>query len=134
MNVMGAFEAMLARVAAWPVLYVGKTSLRAVSDYLAGYVHAMIDLGQPDPEAGWLRWVEMKFLISHPAWHWTRILVHIYGSDGAALDALPGLYAEFRAYVAEHGADIIDAEHYRRFVAAFGTQCHEPKDTPTSAN
>jgi hypothetical protein len=113
-------------------LYVGKTSLRAVSDYLAGYADAVADLGHFHPQNGWLRWVEMKFLISHSAWHWTRILVHIYGSDRAALNALPGLHAEFRAFVAEHGTDFIDREHHRRFVAEYGETWHEPKETSTS--
>src|SRR5262245_53463785 len=106
---MCAFDAMLATVAAKPALFVGKTSLRAVGNYLNGYGHALIDLGHPDPQFGWFHWVEMKFLISHPAWHWTRILVHVYGSDRAALDALPELHAEFTKFVAERGVDSIDA-------------------------
>lgn len=130
---MDVFSAMLATVAAKPGLFVGKTSLRAVGDYLGGYGHALIDLGHPDPQDGWFRWVEMRFLISHPAWDWTRILVHVYGSDRAALDALPALHAEYRAFVDERGADCIDAEHYRRFVAAYGDTLHEPEKTETSA-
>jgi hypothetical protein len=129
---MRAFDDMLTAVAAKPALYVGKTSLGAVANFIAGYGHALSDLGQPNPHAVWNRWVELKFLISHPAWHWTRILLHIYGNDRAALDALPTLHAEFRAFVGKYGADDIDAEHYRRFVAAYGTQSHEPKETRTS--
>jgi len=129
---MCAFDAILATVAAKPAIYVGKTSLRAVSDYLAGYADALADIGQRHPQEGWLRWVEMKFLISHPAWHWTRILVHVYGSDRAALDALPGLYAEFLAFVAEHGTDFIDGEHDRRLLAEYGERWHAPEETSTS--
>ena len=128
---MSAFEAMLAAVSARPGLYVGETSLRAVADYLAGYGHGLMDLGHPDPQAGWARWVETNFLISHPAGHWTRILVHVYGSDRAALDVRPSLDAEFRSFVAERGVENIDAEHYRRFVAAYGEQHHGPAETHT---
>ena len=77
------------------------------------------------------RWVEMKFLISHSAWHWTRILLHVYGSDRAALDALPDLHAEFRQFVADRGVDSIDAEHSRRFMDAYGNWWHVPEETAT---
>ena len=129
---IGAFETVLAAVAARPGMYVGRTSLRAVGHYLAGYGHALMDLGQPDPQENWFRWVEMKFLISHSAWHWTRILLHMYGSDRAAIDALPALHAEYRGFVAQHGAESINAEHYRRFVAAYGELVHEPNEKLTT--
>jgi histidine triad (HIT) family protein len=129
---MTTFNSMLADLAARPGVYVGKVSLRDVSNLLSGYCIALMDAGQPNPLEGWFRWVEMKFLISHPAWHWTRILVHVYGSDRAALNALPGLYAEFRAFVTERGVDFIDAEHNRRFVAAYGNDYHKPDPSEAS--
>ena len=77
-------------------MYVGRMSLRAASHYLHGYDHALEDAGcAPRPLEEWMRWVELRFLISHPAWHWTRILLHEYGTEEAAFAALPTLYRVF---------------------------------------
>jgi hypothetical protein len=122
---------MFSSVAAKPAMYVGKTSLREVSHYLDGYCHALTHAGLPDPLTGWFRWIGLKFLIWHPAWHWTRILVHVYGTDRAAFDALPALYEEFKSYIAEFGVDSIDAELDRRLVAAYGQNWHAPEVTTT---
>jgi hypothetical protein len=129
---MDEFNSTLEEIAAKPHLYVGQTSLRLISHYLAGYDHALMDLGRPRPLFGWMRWIEMKFMISHPAWHWTRILIHIYGNDRAALDVLPELFSEFSAYVAQHGAASIDVEHTRRFLETYGNRTHEPDHTQTT--
>lgn len=82
---------------------MGTNSLAAVSHYLDGYAHASAD---HELLEGWRIWVELRFGICHPAWHWTRILLHAYGSDGPALAALPQLYDEF---VAERQRDGLES-------------------------
>jgi hypothetical protein len=69
---------------------------------------------------GWQRWIEKRFLIQHPAWHWSRILVHEYGSDEAALEAMPGLYSEFEREYAEIGIEGIEAWLEQRFREKYG--------------
>jgi hypothetical protein len=79
------------------------------------------------------RWVEARFFISHPAWHWTRILLHIYGSVRAALEALPQLYEEFLAQRAALGVEGIEGEHRRRLVPEHGQDWYEPPATGTTS-
>lgn len=55
-------------------------------------------------------WIELRFGISHPAWHWTSILLHVYGSDAAAIEAVPNLFAEFEAEREQGGVDGILAK------------------------
>lgn len=74
------FVTLLESMALRPAMYVGGCSLRHVANYISGYDHALQDGGLAEtPLAGWVRWVEWRFLICHPAWHWTRILLHFYG-------------------------------------------------------
>jgi hypothetical protein len=133
-EVMPDFESLLQRMAERPGMFVGADSLRALSHYLDGYAHGLRDAGQPEtPLDGWMRWVELRFLISHPAWHWTRILLHVYGSDRVAMATLPRLYREFRSQREELGVSGIETEHRRRFVAEYGQDWHEPPVTDTVA-
>jgi len=130
---MSDFRALLHSLAKRPAMYVGKCSVRAVSDYLNGYCHALGDVGHVEtPLDGWVRWVESRFLISHPAWHWTRILLHVYGSDRAAIEALPQLHEEFLAQRAVLGVKGIEGEHRRRLIAKHGQDCYEPPATNTT--
>ncbi len=130
---MPGFETLLESIAARPGMFVGKCSLRAVSDYLHGYDRALGDLGHSEtPLGGWVRWVESRFLISHPAWHWTRILLHVYSSDRAAIEALPQLHREFLEQRALLGVQGIEDELERRLIAQFGEPWFEPSTTTTT--
>jgi hypothetical protein len=130
---MPNFEALLQSIAKRPAMYVGKCSIRAVSHYLEGYCHALGDAGYAEtPLDGWGRWIESRFLIAHPAWHWTRILLHIYGSDLAAIEALPQLHHEFLARRATLGIEGIEHDHKRRFLAEHGQDWYEPSATRTT--
>ena len=132
---MSDFESLLQSIAERPAMYVGRCSLRAVSAYLDGYNHALGDLGRAElPLSGWGHWVESRFLISHPAWHWTRILLHVYRTDRAAIEALPQLYQEFLAHRAVVGIEGIVDGHARRFIAEYGQDWHETTETSTTAN
>jgi hypothetical protein len=115
-----------------PAMYVGTTSLRAVSHYLDGYCHALRDANNiEDPLKGWTRWIEFKYLISHPAWHWTRILIHIYGSDKAAIDLLPSLYKEFRNEVILKGVENIEKDLRDKLIQTYGAEYYQPENTNT---
>ncbi len=130
---MPDFQALLRSIAIRPAMYIGQCSIRSVSDYLSGYCHALNDLGHAEtPLDGRLRWVKLRFLISHPAWHWTRILMHIYGSDQAAIAALPDLHREFRAERAVLGVDGIEAALAQRLIEEHGKPWYEPSATNTT--
>lgn len=79
-----------------PGMYVGTPSLKAIAHFLDGYRIALRvhDLNDSLME-GWVRWIEKRFNICSPAWHWTRILEHHYGSEVEAIKALPQLFKEF---------------------------------------
>lgn len=129
---MPDFEDLLRSIAMRPGMYVGRCSIRAVGHYLDGYCDALLDLGQDDPLDGWMRWVELRFLISNPAWHWTRILRHVYGDDGKALEALPDLHREFLAERTAIGVDGIEAALDRRLMEVHGEPWYEPPETHTT--
>ena len=124
---MKDFADTLDEICKRPALYVGHTSIRSVSQYLSGYCHALRDAGYPEPPLmGWQRWVEKRFLIHHPAWHWSRILVHEYGSDEDALRVMPGLYSEFESEYAEVGMEGIEADLKRKLLERYGDTLSGP--------
>jgi hypothetical protein len=130
---MQDFGAMLREIAERPALYVGRVSLRAVGHYLDGYDQALRDAGIGEtPLRGWSRWVESRFLISHPAWHWTRILVHAYGNDHSAIAALPQLFDQFLIERRLVGVEGIEAELNRRLIAEYGQDWHAPTEAETT--
>ncbi|WP_422931844.1 hypothetical protein [Singulisphaera sp. PoT] len=130
---MSDFASLLRSIARRPAMYVGTCSLRAISAYLEGYCHALKDVGRDElPLSGWMRWVESRYLISHPAWSWARILMHVYGDDRAAIEALPELHRAFLARRAEIGVEGVEDEHRRRFIAEYGREWHEPAETKTT--
>ena len=130
---MPDFQALLHSIAKRPAMCVGRCSIRDVGHYLDGYCHALSDQGHAEtPLVGWMRWVELQFLISHPAWHWTRILLHIYGDDRAAIEALPELHRQFLAERTLIGVDGIEAALDRRLIQVHGEPWYEPAATNTT--
>jgi hypothetical protein len=109
------FRQFLAAVARRPGMYVGSVSLKAVAHLFAGYSLACEHLGHPNPLRGWNRWLEVRFGIFHPAWHWARILLHEYGSEPSAIAALPELFEAFDQERKQIGVDGIEARHAREF-------------------
>ena len=108
-------------------MFVGGTKLWDVAIYLAG-VEDGIARGNPGVSVArsWNRWIEGRFLVSSPAWHWSRILAHTFGSDQAALAALPGLYEAFFADLDSLGADGIEERATKLLVDKYGECFHEP--------
>jgi|HubBroStandDraft_4_1064222.scaffolds.fasta_scaffold375211_2 hypothetical protein len=119
-------------IARRPGMYVGSVSLSAISHFLSGFEFGLAAAGQPDPLDGWMRWIELRHGIFHPAWSWTRILLHAYGDDAAAIAALPELY---RAYVRDRatlGVDGIERALREMLLARYGQSWHEPEETTTA--
>ena len=79
-----------------------------------------------------MRWVELRLGILHSAWHWTRILLHVYGCDELAIKALPALFREFETERGRIGIEAIFAKHEREFAGPLGiSQSRVPKSTDT---
>lgn len=124
---------VLDRCGAKPAMYVGHESLKSVTYVLSGYCLALEDLGiEVRPLAGFQRWVELQYLIFDPAWHWSRILLHKYGTDRKAFDALPGLYSRFIADREEKGVDGIEAELKDGLLEHRGGHWYRPRRTRTT--
>ncbi len=117
-----------------PGMYVGKPDLRLVSTFLYGYCFGCTESGEEDPLISWGNWIEQKFLISHPAWHWTRILLHEYGEEDTVLEMLPVLYNEYFEMVNKIGVEGINKLLNDRFIQHFGTNVHKPKVTTTKVD
>jgi hypothetical protein len=121
------FFEIVREISARPGMFGGSGKLRDVAIYLAG-VEDGIAHGKAEMlvAPGWNRWVEGRFLIFSPAWHWSRILVYTFGSDQAALTALPALYEEFFADLDSLGADGIEKRATKFLVDKYGERFHEP--------
>ena len=129
---MDKFRDLLGSICARPAMFVGRSSLNAVALVLAGYSHGVSDCGQAAPPTHeFQRWVEMRFCIRHATWNWTRIVLHEYGDDRAALSALPALYDEFLRNREQLGMEWIEAEAARRLMAEYGQNWGAPRETKT---
>jgi hypothetical protein len=124
------FLTLLEGISKRPAMYVGDISIRDVSNYLTGYAMGRDDAGRPVFAVSWQSWIETKFMISHSAWHWSRILLHKHGNDADAISALPELYKE---YVKDCPADPdeLEAIHRKKFMAQYGKDYYSPKTTET---
>jgi hypothetical protein len=82
-----------------PGMRVPSARLEDIATYLDGYLHALAEYGVHSGYA-WREYVACTCGISSNAWSWHRSLRHFYGSESAAIAALPAL---FDAYVIELG-------------------------------
>ncbi len=121
-------------------MYVGGRNIHSVLNYLRGYDHALQDLGvSPTPLAGFSPWIHGHFLIFHQAWSPGRILLHSYGSDRAAIAALPRLYEAFLVARDKPGIEGINTWRDRRLEQAYGRDAigllgHQPESSPTDTD
>ncbi len=115
---------MMKAVCNRPGLYVGSASMPQVRAFLDGYAMALTETGQlPDyPFGGFLRWLERKHCICHPAWGWDRILVHAAGSDSEAIRTLPERFEQYRA---ELSSGSFDPEHTKSTIRQPEQTCTE---------
>ena len=126
---------LLREICGKPGMFLGRVSLPALSHFLNGYATALGRIGIcEDVMSGWQRWIEFEFLISHTAWHWTRILRHEYGTESAAFDAIPNLFDRFLAVRREQGGDWIEEELSRRMQETHGNLYYCPDKTETPDN
>jgi hypothetical protein len=132
---MSEFRELLVAICRRPAMYVGRNSLVDVSIYLSGYFDGLSAAGSSvSPMDGFMRWTEMRFGIFHSAWHWTRILLHEFGSDQACFEVLPTLYDEFVLDRERLGLDGIERETKRRLQERHGQDWWEPESTTTKPN
>lgn len=85
-----------------PGLFTGQPSFLAVASYLEGIAFAMSWGGGPNagPRLSCFGlWLSHRFLIYGSCWNWSRILLHVAGSEDAAFELLPKLYREFAEQV-----------------------------------
>lgn len=129
---MTAFDELITRIATRPATFVGRPSLFAVSHYLDGYTYALMDCGQSNPLNGWPTWIFHRFMIRQSAWHWTRVLVHVYGTDAAALEALVPLYAEFARQRETLDINALEVDLRAQLLAKYGREYYEPEVTHTA--
>ena len=113
-------------------MYVGRDSLRDLSNYFAGYCHGAMDAGVALKfEGRFQRWVESKFGICSSGWNWVRILQHAYGNDQSAIAKLPALYDEFRAETDSMTDEQLWNMMESRLVEVRGTKHWSPDDAET---
>jgi len=113
-------------------MYVGTMSLRALGHYIAGYCDALRTIGGSEELLGFTIWVQERYLICHSAWHWTRILLHVFGGDEAAIQALPELFLEYQRTKKGKCLEELTAERDKAIMAAYGKNWYEPEQTNTS--
>ncbi len=125
-------EELVQSISARPVMWVGSARLRDVALFLDGFCQGIESATGVRPLLGWHTWIETRYLISHPAWHWTAILRHAHGSDSAALAALPSLVAAFESETRGCSTQLLDQRHRDAFLSAFGAEHHAPSEQPPS--
>ena len=113
-----------------PAMYVGKINIHDVAHFINGYIYGRVDAGNPIFIRQWPRWVELKYMISSPAWNWSRILLHEHGSDMAAIEALPALFQEFFENCPKTREEL-DKLHSDAFNKKYGTFSYSPEKTHT---
>jgi len=128
------FSMLIESIAKRPAMYLGNASLQSIGHYLAGYCDALRDVGVSASEIeGFIVWLSEKFLIFHPAWHWTRILLHIYQGDEAAIKALPDLFAEYLQTKGGRTLAQLEFDRDIALMATYGKTSGAPADTRTTA-
>lgn len=92
-----------------PAMYVGRASLERVQAFLYGMTFGYeFGAGRPRKASSFGRWLELsdfmsywirwKFGTDHPAWGFSRILLHFNNHDEiAAIRAIPDLFDEYLA-------------------------------------
>ena len=129
------FRALLVSACERPGMYVGRSSLWDLSHYLAGYCHGSSDAGDKvEFDYRFQRWVEGRFGVFSAAWNWVRILQHEYGDDFSAIQALPGLYDEFRTQTEDMTDEQLWNTMEQQLVEKRGSKCWSPDDQDTWTN
>jgi hypothetical protein len=127
------FAMLIDSIARRPAMYVGNTSLRSIGHYLAGYCHALDEAAiSTTTFRGFTIWLSERFLIFHSAWHWTRILLHTYQTDEAAIEALPDLFAEYLRTKDGKSLHQLEVDRDKALVTAYGIEWGAPEDTHTT--
>ena len=121
---------LLVSISKRPGMYVVNPTIYKISILLMGYNIAKKDTIENIP-IDWQRWIEYKYKIFHPAWHWSRILLHYLENDQNAILALPNLYKE---YINEGSPTSKELEKLCRdkLIKLYGQDFYAPTTTKTS--
>ncbi|WP_435598167.1 hypothetical protein [Streptomyces anulatus] len=102
-----------------PGMFTGEPTVASVQVFLAGY---FTGVSAADPEGPglplyrqWRQWIEVRYDVFHPAWPWTRILLHHHGADRDVFEVLPSLFRQFLADRETCGAEELEDRHKHRF-------------------
>lgn len=125
------FRETLGSICVRPGMFVKECDVKAVACFLDGLSMGLNSGGQEN--TGWeifQSWVQGKFGISHPAWHWTDILLHETGSHKEALGIVAGVYDELVEFLKSHSSDEVDQWSAAQVSARRGNKLFAPTETP----
>ncbi|WMS86590.1 hypothetical protein [Pleionea litopenaei] len=80
-----------------PGMYLRAESIYELATFIAGYEVALrMNFEYPNPDnISFMNWVEEKYEICNPAWHWSRILHHVAGTEVEALHLFFTIWPEY---------------------------------------
>ncbi|WP_347253496.1 hypothetical protein [Leminorella grimontii] len=125
------FHLFLKDLATSPTNYVMEETIEDIRILLVGYSYAFNTKSQY-PLGGWVRWIELHFLIRSAAWSWAKILLHAYGDNDSAIRSLPDLYEKFLIQRAQLGVKGIEQELEKQLISTYGHPWHYPLNEPYS--
>lgn len=114
-----------------PLMYTTSGSFSSVVAFFDGFLTALV-LDEKIPLGLWSSWVEEKFNISSTSWGWDRILLHTYGSENSAVEALPSLFKDFVNDIEVLGEEGILQKHKNRFHSGERVPANTSTSNPTT--
>ena len=91
-------EQVLEKVKLRPRMYITWDSIYSLGTFMDGYGTALYEnFGNThdDAQLSFGHWVEYKYEINNSFWSWERVLHHIAGSEGEALDLFFELWPQY---------------------------------------
>lgn len=119
-----------------PGLFTGQPSFLALSCFLDGIAFAMRwrDGPHPSPRLSCFGlWLSRRFLIYGSYWNWSRILLHVAGSEHAVFELFPKLYREFAEQADQLDSVRMLEELRSELQSKFGREWNSP-DTRVTAD
>ena len=78
-----------------PGMYLSQKSVYELSTFISGYDGALKSNFEFVEQQSFMNWVENKYCISNGAWHWSRILHHIAGTEREAFNLFFQIWPEY---------------------------------------
>jgi hypothetical protein len=128
------FAPMLEQMCRRPGLYTGQPSFLALACYLEGIEFA----ARPDENSklspslsDFGLWLMRRYLIYGSFWNWSRIVLHVAGSERDAFDLLPQLYREFEEQYDQMDPNKLLEELRTELMAILGRDWNSPETRVT---